>query len=209
MLKIFRGCMPLLVAFIFAGAMAQAQSNLGVFFGLGTVRDGSSNASFLNPITNAGTVTTPALGGTFGKVGADILLFDGFGFGGETDFRFGKQDYAGLTMKPIFWDFNGIWAPGKGRIQPELQAGLGGVNLKFYYPASYCDQYAGCSSANQYIESSNHFQVHFGAGVRFYATPHIFIRPQFDLHWVHNFFQFKSDWAPEYTVSVGWSFVGH
>jgi hypothetical protein len=199
--------MPLLIAFGFLGTTAQAQSNLGVFFGLGTVRDGSTN-QILNPF-GLGPQSTTALGGTFGKIGADILLFDGFGIGGETDFRFGKQDYAGLKLKPVFWDFNGIWAPGTGRIQPELQAGLGGVNIKFYYPASYCDQFAGCSSQNQFLESSNHFQVHFGAGVRFYATPHIFIRPQLDLHWVHNFFQFKSDWVPEYTVSVGWSFVGH
>lgn len=206
--KTFRGCMPFLIVFGFTGAMAQAQSDLGVFFGLGTVRDGSTNQN-LGASLGLPSANTTALGGTFGKVGADILLFDGFGIGGETDFRFGQQDYAGLKLKPTFWDFNGIWAPGKGRIQPELQAGLGGVNVKFYYPQSYCDQFAGCSSANEYLESSNHFQVHFGAGVRFYATPHIFIRPQVDLHWVHNFFQFKSDWAPEYSVSVGWSFVGH
>jgi hypothetical protein len=71
---------------------------------------------------------------------------------------------------------------------PELEAGLGGVNIKFYYPVSYCDVFVGCSSSNQFIESSNHFQLHFAAGVRLYITPHIFIRPQVDAHWVNNFY---------------------
>ncbi|MGH9581919.1 MAG: hypothetical protein ACRD4O_03155 [Bryobacteraceae bacterium] len=208
-MKIFRTCIPLLIGLSFAASVAYAQSNLDVFFGVGTARDSSSNTLVTNPITGVGTYTTPALGGTFGKAGADILLSHGFGVGGEADFRFGQAGYAGLNYHPIFYDFNGIWAPSFGRIQPEFEAGLGGANLKFYYPASYCDQYAGCSSANQYLESSNHFQVHLSAGVRFYVTPHIFLRPQADIHWVHNFFQFGSNWAPEYSVAAGWSFVGH
>lgn len=205
-MKIFRTCMPLLIGLSLA-AGAYAQSNLDVFFGVGTARD-SSNGVNPNPFTN-GTFTGPEMSGTFGKVGADILLEHGFGFGGETDFRFGQTSYGPVNYHPLFWDFNGIWAPGKGRIQPELEAGLGGANLKFYYPASYCDAFAGCSSANQYLESSNHFQTHLGAGIRFYVTPHIFLRPQIDAHWVHNFFQFGSDWVPEYSVAVGWSFAGH
>lgn len=206
-MKIFRCCIPLVVGIALTATGAYAQSNLGVYFGVGTMTN-SSAGPLPNPFTGT-TFDGPKLGGTFGKVGADILLSHGFGVGGETDFRFGQAAYGPLNYHPTFWDFNGIWAPGKGRIEPELQAGLGGVNIKFYYPSSYCDAFAGCSSANQFLESSNHFQVHFGAGVRIYATPHIFIRPQVDLHWVHNFFQFGSNLAPEYSVAVGWSFVGH
>jgi hypothetical protein len=207
--KIFRIWMPLLIGLSVAAGMAQAQTNLDVFFGIGTARDSSTNQTILNPVTGVGNVTSPSLGGTFGKIGADILLSHGFGIGGETDFRFAQAGYLGLNYRPIFWDFNGIFAPGSGRIQPDIEAGLGGANLKFYYPSAYCDVYAGCSSGNQYLESSNHFQVHLSGGVRFYVTPHIFLRPQVDIHWVHNFFQFGSDWAPEYSVSVGWSFAEH
>jgi hypothetical protein len=42
---------------------------------------------------------------------------------------------------------------------PEFQAGLGGVNLKFYYSQQYCDIFAGCSTSNSYLESSNHFSA--------------------------------------------------
>ena len=43
---------------------------------------------------------------------------------------------------------------------------------------------------------------------RLYATPHIFLRPAVDVHWVNNFFQFGSNWVPEYTMGVGYSFGG-
>ncbi|MFL6451479.1 MAG: hypothetical protein ACJ746_27945 [Bryobacteraceae bacterium] len=56
------------------------------------------------------------------------------------------------------------------------------------------------------MESSNHFQVHMAAGVRFYTTPHLFIRPQVDVRYVDNFFQFGSNWVPEYGASIGWRF---
>ena len=134
-----------------------------------------------------------------------------FGFGGETDFKFSQGSYAGLTYRPVFYDFNAIWMPVTKlkRIVPEFQAGIGGVNLKYYVPQSYCDVFAGCSSGNQYLESSNHFQTHLEAGVRFYITPHVFIRPQVDAHYVNNFFQFGSNWVPEYGGSIGWSFGEH
>jgi hypothetical protein len=152
------------------------------------------------------------MGGAFGKAGADFMLTPYFGIGGEADFRFSQGAYAGLTYRPTFYDFNAIWMPTAHhvkRVVPELQAGLGGVNLRFYQSNGYCDPFAGCSNNNFFVESSNHFQVHMEAGVRFYVTPHIFLRPQVDARWVNNFFQFGSDWVPEYGASVGWSFGEH
>jgi serine/threonine protein kinase/Tol biopolymer transport system component len=37
-------------------------------------------------------------------------------------------------------------------------------------------------------------------------TPRVFIRPQFDYHWVNNFFQFGSNSVPQFSASVGYSF---
>jgi hypothetical protein len=149
------------------------------------------------------------LGGAFGKAGADFMFTPHFGVGGETDFRFGQSAYAGLNTRPVFYDFNGIWLPTAHkykRVVPEFQLGMGAVNLKFYYPQSSCDQFAGCSSSNTFVESSNHFQVHMSAGVRLYATSHLFIRPQVDARFVNNFFQYGSNWVPEYGAAVGWTF---
>ncbi len=187
---------------------AHAQLAPDVFFGVGTASTSSSGQT-LNTYGDGTLYGTPRLGGTFGKIGADIMITPHFGIGGETDLRFSQGDYAGLKYRPTFYDFNAIWAPTGRRLKrvvPELQAGIGGVNLSFYQPASYCDSFVGCSSSNQYVESSNHFQLHLEAGVRMYVTSHLFVRPQVDAHYVNNFFQFGSNWVPEYGASIGWSF---
>ena len=190
---------------------ASAQVGPDVFFGVGTATASSSGQS-IDTFGDGNLYGTPKMTGAFGKVGADFMIKPHFGIGGETDFRFSQGAYAGLNYRPLFYDFNGIWAPTFSRfkrIVPEFQAGIGGMNLKFYQSSASCDAFAGCSSSNQYVESSNHFQFHLEAGVRLYLTPHIFLRPQVDAHWVNNNFQFGSNWIPEYGASIGWSFSGH
>lgn len=169
----------------------------------------SSSGRSIDTFATGNPFTTPRLGGTFGKAGADFMITPHFGIGAETDFRFSQGSYSGLAYRPIFYDFNAIWAPTghvEKRIVPELEAGLGGARLSFYNPTSFCDQFTGCSTSNNFVESSNHFQVHLSAGVRMYVTQHLFIRPQVDARYVNNFFQFGSNWVPEYGAALGWSF---
>ena len=158
---------------------ADAQ-NGSVYFGLGSAYD-SSTSNISNPFT--GTVSNgPTLGGVFVNLGGDLMFKPKLGFGAEFSFRGDQGGYVGLNYRPLFYDFNA------------------------YYPQSYCDQFAGCSSSNSYLESSHHFQLHFGAGVRLYVKGGLFVRPQVDVHWVNNFFQFGSNWVPEYSASVGYTF---
>jgi hypothetical protein len=206
-------CQFLLLAVgLFATAVsAYSQAGLDAFFGVGTA-SAPSSGQVIDTYQNGTLYGTPGLGGTFGKAGMDILFSPHFGINGEADFRFSQGAYAGLTYRPTFYDFNAVWLPfGERfkRVVPELEGGLGGANLKFYYPSSYCDAFVGCSTNNIYIESSNHFQFHMAAGIRFYVTSHIFLRPQIDAHWVNNFYQFGSNWVPEYGGSIGWSFGSH
>src|SRR5437763_6644464 len=100
-----------------------------------------------------------------------------FGIGGQADFRFAQAPYAGLNYRPTFYDFNAIYMPfrSKKRIIPEFQAGIGAVNLKFFYPSKSCDVFAGCTTSNTYVKSSNHFQTHLAAGLRLYVTPHLIV----------------------------------
>lgn len=206
-MKFIRSAAPLLFALCFSHQLAHAQSGVDVYFGVGTAQ-ASSSGQLIDTFGTGNSLRSPSLGGAFGKAGADFMLTPHFGVGGEADFRFSQGNYSGLTYRPVFYDFNAIYTPitSLKRVVPEFQAGLGAVSLKFFYPQQYCDAFAGCSSSNTYLESSNHFQVHLAAGVRFYVTPHLFIRPQVDAHYVNNFFQFGSNWVPEYSASVGWSF---
>jgi hypothetical protein len=205
--KFVRLAAPLVFALCFNGQLAHAQANIDVFFGVGTAQ-ASSNGQSIDTFSTGNPLSTPSLGGAFGKAGADIMLTPHFGVGGEADFRLSQGGYAGLNYRPTFYDFNAIYTPVRSlkRIVPEFQAGLGAVNLKFYYPQQYCDAFAGCSSSNTYLEGSNHFQVHLAAGLKLYATRHLFIEPQIDAHYVNNFFQFGSNWVPQYGASVGWTF---
>lgn len=206
-MKLIRTAIPLLSALLFGGTFASAQSGLDVYFGVGTTTVNSSGTT-IDTFGNGSLFSTPKMGGAFGKAGADLMLTPHFGIGGEADFRFTQGAYAGLTYRPTFYDFNGIWHPivRSRHVVPEFQAGIGAVNLKFFQNQSFCDAFAGCQSSNSFLEGSNHFQTHLSAAVRFYATNHIFFRPQVDARYVDNFFQFGSNWVPEYSASVGYSF---
>jgi len=178
------------------------------YIGLGTAQD-SSNGQAIDTFGTGNFLGTPKLTGLFMDAGGEFLLTPHFGAGAEINWRAGQGNYAGLNYRPIFYDFNGIWQPVKAkRFVPEFQAGIGGVAVNFNENTTLCDQFAGCNTFNLGSERSDHFQVHFGVAARIYATPHIFFRPAVDAHWVNNFFQFGSNWVPEYTMSVGYSIGG-
>jgi hypothetical protein len=138
-----------------------------------------------------------------------MMLTPHFGAGANVSWRAAQGNYSGLNYRPIFYDFNAIWQPtAKKRFVPEIQGGLGGVKVGFSANQQLCDQLVGCSTVSLGSESSSHFQTHFGAAARFYVTSRLFLRPAVDVHWVNNFFQFGSNWVPEYTMSVGYTFGG-
>lgn len=191
-----------------SGSLAMAQQG-NLYFGVGTAMD-STNGQAIDAFGTGNFLNTPRMTGLFLDLGGEFMLTNHLGAGAEVNWRASQGNYSGLNYRPIFYDFNGIWQPFHSkRIVPEIQAGLGGVDMSFNVNQSYCDQFVGCSTFNAGSESSNHFQVHLGVGLRIYATEHVFIRPAVDAHWVNNFFQFGSDWVPEYSVSIGYSLGGN
>ena len=204
MKRIFRNS-PLLFAVLFFVRFAAAQG-VDAFFGLGTAMD-KSNGQAIDTFGTGTIYNTPRMGGLFATTGGSLMITPHYGFGGEVSFRTSQGGYAGLKYRPIFYDFNGIYHPmGTRRLVPEIQAGLGAVNLRFYQNQQACDVFAGCSNSNLFVESSNHFQLHFGAGLKYYVRGQLFVQPRFDLHWVNNFFQFGNNLVPEYSVALGYTF---
>ena len=64
-----------------------------------------------------------------------------------------------------------------------------------------------CTTQSQAVGNASHFAVHAGVGLQLFLTDHIFVRPQFDYHYVPNFTQqFASNSVPSATVWVGYSF---
>ena len=188
-----------------AAQMSFAQS-VNVFLGGGTATDASSNAQ-INTF-GTGAYTTPALGGAFLDAGASIMFSPHMGVGADVSWRATHGHTRGFSTGRTFYNFDGIWEPvSTHRFEPEIHAGLGGMHIGYTYSQTYCDQLAGCSTSNQTVETSSHFQLHAAAAARLYVTDHIFVRPAFDPHYVNNLFQFSSDWVPEYTVGIGYSFA--
>ena len=197
---------------LFCMSFAYAQSAVDVNLGFGTVHDKASAIGFDNVTgatctTGATCVNTPALSGFFMGFGGTIMLNKHFGFGGEASLQPKKQDYAGLQSRQIFYDVDGVYAPvNQKKVMVRLEGGIGGATTSFSITQSSCVGTAVCQTQSQSYGSAKHFQVHAGAGVQIYVNEHIFIRPQFDLHYVPNFTnQFGSSMAPSAMVFIGYS----
>ena len=209
MLKFTTTTLTVCFGMLSAGSLAMAQiPQANAFFSLGTAT-ADSNGQVIDPLGTGVLSSTPKLTGLLATVGGSFMLTPHFGAGAEFSWKPSTSNYAGLNYRPLFYDFNGVWQPVKSKyFVPEVQAGIGGASVRFSANSQQCDQLVGCSTVSLGSESSSHFQTHFGVAGRFYATRHIFVRPAIDVHWVNNFFQFGSNWVPQYSFGVGYSFGG-
>ncbi len=217
--------LPLIFLLLMDIPFASAQSGFDVNLGFGTFRTkslGSVDINTLLTCSNASSSTctqTPDLGGLFMGLGANLMLWNRFGIGGEVNFEPTRQDYlvfqqqaAGqfgdiLQTRTTFYAFNGIFQPvSTKRAALQLIGGIGGANVKFYEKVSSSSSVLGNSNSTQFFGSSNHFLLHAGVGVQLYATEHVFVRPQFDLYYVTNFSQYGRNATPGFMIWVGYSF---
>ncbi len=184
--------------------LAKAQG-ASVYFGLGTAVDSSSGQP-IDTFGNGTVYNTPKMGGLFENSAETSCS----GRIWEWDLKRASGARAimrastigrcfTISMRFISRFLRGWWCP-------NFKPGLGGANIRFYENQSYCDSFGGCTNQNYYVESSNHFQLHFSGGLRLYVKGGLFVRPQVDVHWVNNFFQFGSNWVPEYSAAIGYTF---
>jgi hypothetical protein len=213
---IFRTILFLFIGLLSTASHASAQE-LSAYFGLGTATDSPATSSgcasqFLFDALTGNCEPAHGMGGVFGVFGADYMFREHLGFNGEYAFRFARDTYlpdAGITARPAFYDFNAVyqpWSP-KARIVPVLEAGVGGEKTSLYFSQSACATTTACTTQSEFFASANHFQLHGAVGVKIYVKPNIFIKPQFDLHWVHNLDQdYGRDTVPQYSIAIGFTF---
>jgi len=208
---------------IFGIPYASGQSAVDINVGLGGAHakaSGSGIDSASSPTNAFGTCvpssgdsfcqSTPSLSGVFMGIGGDVMFKKQFGMGAQVNFQPARQDYGPLQYRETFFDVNGIYAPiQQKRVALRLEGGVGVARTGFSFNSSACVGSVVCSSQNEPVGSASHFQVHVGAGVQIYLTEHIFVRPQFDLHYVPGFRdQFGSNVVPAGTIWVGYN-LGH
>jgi opacity protein-like surface antigen len=205
---------------LFGATLIQAQTSFDVNVGFGSAWDSSNsggidNANSLNAFgtctPNSGDAdceSLPNLHGFFLGFGGDLMLFKHFGAGFEANFQPSRETYGPLAARQTFYDVNGIYAPiTTKRASLVFEGGIGGARTSFAYSQSGCVGTAVCTTSSEPVGDANHFQVHVGAGVQIFLTEHIFIKPEFDFHYVPGLTnQFGSDAVPEGLVWVGYSF---
>lgn len=218
--------LPLLLVLFCGIQLASAQSAFNLNIGVGAVQDKAASGQVdqnLNPCTVGDLygpcVSTPALSGATIGIGGDVMLWKKFGIGAEVAFQPAKETYVNLNAsaaasglnslavqsRMTLFDFNGIYQPvNTKKVALKLEGGIGGANLKFYESGS-SSSVLGSQNMSQYYSSANHFQVHGGVGVEIYLTDHIFIRPQFDVHYVRNLTQFGSSAVTSEMVWLGYN----
>jgi hypothetical protein len=207
--------------------LASAQSAFDLNLGVGAVQDKAASGQVdqnLNQCTTGDLygpcVSTPALSGATIGFGGDLMLWKKkFGVGAEVAIQPAKETYVNLnasaaaagvntlavTSRMTLFDFNGIYQPvNTKKVAVKLEGGIGDANLKFYENAS-SSSVLGSQNSSQYFGSANHFQVHGGLGVQIYINDHIYIRPEFDVHYVRNLTQFGSNLVTSEMVWLGYS----
>ena len=193
--------LPLLFA-----ASAGAQANFDLNVGGGTAY-AKSSGELLDTFGDRVGYRTPKLNGFFLGFGGNLMIYKRLGLGAEVSFQPNKPEYAGLQARTTFWDMHAVYQPfAAKRAAMQLTGGVGAANMRFYVSDYGCNGFTGCSKASQFVDSSNHFQVRGGVGIQAYLTDHVFIRPQLDVHYVPNFFQFGTNFVPAAMVWVGYSF---
>ena len=199
--------LPLTILLLCCLQLATAQSLIDVNVGFGSANDKAPTTGLvLDPTGTTFVSCTPAqnsacssptsgLGGFFMGFGANLMLWKHFGVGADVTLQPGKPSYAqlpayyvNLKSRETFYEFNGIYQPvNTKKATLQLIGGIGGANTKYYTSSSAAGQIT--STTTYPFGSANHFQIHAGAGVQIYLTDHVYVRPQFDFHYVPNFTQ--------------------
>lgn len=186
--------------FFFLACFAQAQQG-DAMFGGGTILSAGASSC---PITG-GSCFIPEKGGFYPSISGDVIFHKRIGFAFETAWRGGQGDYAGLGVpyRPIIFAFNGDYQPKLSKkVGLDLLGGIGWQSTRFYgyTNTSSCVYFGAC------YNSSNHFLVDVGGGLRYYFWGHVFIRPEAHYyHIVNNTVDFSNNDVIRVGASIGYT----
>jgi hypothetical protein len=208
--------------FLLCASLATAQSGFDIGVGFGGSRAPAAETGITTDLQSCilgtlGCQPTPDLNSFMLGFRGELMAWEKFGIGGQVNMEPSKKDYVvfppsqnfsyALKSRVTLWDINGIYAPVRSeKVQVKLQGGIGGANIKFYESGTSTTALVGTQRYTQYFGSTNKFQVHAGAGVQWYPTGGSWwVRPEFDMHYVHDFTQFGRNLVLRYSGWVGWT----
>jgi len=178
-------------------SLASAQQG-DAMFGFGTVMSSGScdNSTFL----------CPEKGGLYPNISADVIFHKRLGVAFDAAWRGGQGQYGGTggqPYRPILYDFNADFQPRiSKKVGLDLLGGIGWQSTRYYgySNTTSCIYFYAC------YQSSNHFLVDVGGGLRYYFFGHAFIRPE--VHYYHilnNTVDFTSGNVVRVGASIGYT----
>jgi hypothetical protein len=192
-------------AFVFISLANLASAQQGdAMLGFGTVMSPGAAACGASAI-----FTCPEKGGLYTNLGADVIFHKRVGFGFDAAWRTSQGAYGGSggqPFRPILFDFNGVYQPRLNKkVGADLMAGIGWQSTRFYgyQPTSNCVYFGAC------YQSSNHFLIDLGAGVRYYVWGAVFVRPEVRYYKIfNNTVDFSSGNIIRVGASIGYTIGG-
>lgn len=213
--------LPLFLLPVFFLPLAHAQYGFDIGLGFGAMQDKASSNGLdytslasCTTATDSACINTSSLNGVSMGISGNVMAWKHFGVGAEVNFQPSKSTYlnalstAGYNIQSrmTLFDADGIYQPVRTKkVAFQVSGGLGVANMRFYEAAT-TGAGIGPSNYSEYFGSNNHLQVHGGVGVQFYLTEHVFLRPQFDVHYVNNLTQFGSKIVTSETIWLGYTF---
>jgi hypothetical protein len=192
---------------LMCGFVVVGQAQFNIAFGVGTTQGTPGSDVSLSDIAAGKHQPVNIGGGAYPAFSADYLFKHHFGVGGQVAWRASQNNYPSVfgfqPFRPIFWDFNAVYAPTLGldrKVAPEFQGGIGAQTVRYYTPYYNCN-FAGCVP----YQSINHFMTHLGVGLKIYAHGNFFIRPEAHFYFVNNNQEFSSPYVRRYGVSIGYT----
>lgn len=170
-----------------------------IAIGFGTMM--SSGSSSCTGFTTS--CLLPEKGGLYPSINGDVIFHKRVGFNFETAWRAKQGDYLGQPFRPILVDFNAIYQPRISRkVGIDLLGGVGFQTTRFYGFTNTTS----CIDFNACYNSSNHFLVDVGGGIRYYVRGHIFVRPEIRFyHIVNNTADFTNNNVFRVGASIGYT----
>ena len=218
--------LPLLAVLLLVCASQADAQGISPFFGMGSAFDsaatnaGCASGNIYDPLAFSQPgpcVPANGMGGVFGIFGVDFMVKPHLGINFNYNFRFAQANYVvspaadngfadlPVTVRPAFYDFNAIYQPTSGdkQVVPFVEGGVGGAHLSYY-----TSQAAGSLfNQSQFFGTTNHFQVHGAVGAKIYIHGDVFLKPQFDIHYVpHLTDEYGRNFVPAFTISIGYTF---
>jgi hypothetical protein len=159
--------------------------------GGGTLLSSSPSSSSLIPPTNCGTnssggVICPQKGGFYLNIGADVIFHKRLGAAFDVNWKASQGQIGGpggQPYRPIQFAFNGIYQPRlTKKVGLDVLGGIGWQSTRFYsyQNTTSCLYFGAC------YNSSNHFLIDAGAGLRYYVWGHMFLRPEVRYYYILN-----------------------